>query len=82
MADTLDKHNSSKQLLYTWRECFARTLRDVKPTDLIKHFIDLKPNAYLFHSKIPWYTEKKRQFCDRIFSEIEKVNIITKASSD
>ena len=35
MADTLEKKSLSNRLLYTWRECFAKTLRDVKPTDLI-----------------------------------------------
>lgn len=77
MADTLEKKSLSKRLLYTWRECFAKTLRDVKPT----HFIDLKPNARPSYSKIPRYTEKERQFCDRIFPESEEAGMITRASS-
>lgn len=81
MADTLEKKSLSKRLLYTWRECFAKTLRDVKPTDLIEHSIDLKPNARPSYSKIPRYTEKERQFCDRIFPEMEEAGIITRASS-
>ena len=82
MADTMEKQNRSKRLLYTWRECFAKTLRDVKPTDLIEHSIDLKPNARPSYSKIPRYTEKERQFCDRIFPEMEEAGIIIRASSD
>ena len=82
MADTLEKQNLSKRLLYTWQECFAKTLKDVKPTDLIKHSIYLKPNARPFYSKILRYTEKERQFCDCIFPEIEEAGIITRASSD
>ncbi len=82
MADTVEKRNRGKRLLYTWRECFAKTLRDVKPTDLIEHSIDLKPNARPSYSKIPRYTEKERQFCDRIFPEMEEAGIIIRASSD
>lgn len=59
MANTLDKQNLSKWLLYTWRECFAKILRDVKPSNLIEHFIDLKPNIHPSYLKIPRYTEKK-----------------------
>ncbi len=82
MADTMEKQNLSKKLLYTWQECFAKTLRDIKSTDLIKHSIDFKPNARPSYSKIPRYTEKERQFCDRIFPKIEEAGIITRASSD
>ncbi len=81
MVDTMEKQNLSKGLLYTWQECFAKMLRDIKPTDLIEHSIDLKPNASPSYSKIACYTEKERQFCDRIFPEIEEAGIITRASS-
>lgn len=82
MANTVEKQNLGKRLLYTWRECFAKTLTNVKPTDFIEHSIDLKPNARLSYSKIPRYTEKERQSCDRIFPEMEEAGIITRASSD
>ena len=67
MVDNVEKENLSKRLLYTWYEFFAKTLRDIKPTNLIEHSIDLKPNVRPFYSEIPRYTEKERQFCDRIF---------------
>lgn len=82
IADTVEKQNLSERLLYTWQDCFAKTLRDIKPTDLIGHSINLKPNAHSSYSKIPCYTEKERQFSDRIFPEIEEAGIITRASSD
>ena len=82
MADIMEKHNLSKKLLNTWQECFAKTLRDIKPTNFIKHSINLMLNGSPSYSKIPRYTEKERQFCDRIFPEIEEASIITRASSD
>ncbi len=82
MADTMEKQNLSKRLLYSWHECFVKTLKDIKPTDLIEHSINLKPNACPSYSKIPPYTEKERQFCDCIFPKIEEAGIITRASSD
>ena len=78
----MQKQNRSKRLLYTWQKCFAKTLQDVKSTDLIKHSINLKPNACPSYSKIPRYTKKKRQFCNRIFPKIEKAGIIIRASSN
>lgn len=77
MMDTMEKQNLSKRLLYTWRECFANKLRDIKPTDLIKYFIDLKPNVQSLYLKIPCYTKKERQFCDCISPEMRKADIIT-----
>lgn len=81
MADTLEKQNLSRRLLYTWQNCFAKMLRDVKPTDFIDS-IDLKPNAPPSYSKIPNYMEKECQFCDRIFLKTEKPGIITRVFSD
>lgn len=72
----------SKKLLYTWQECFAKTLIDVKLIDLIKHFIDFKLNTRQSYFKILRDTEKKCKFCDRIFLEIEETGIIIWASSD
>ena len=45
MADTPGRLAKAKRLLYTWRDVFARTMRDVKPTDLIHHSIDLEADA-------------------------------------
>lgn len=82
MADKVEKQNLSKRLLYTWRKCFAKTLREVKPTNLIQYSIDLKSNARLLYLKIPRYTKKEHQFYDHIFSEMEEAGIIIQASSD
>lgn len=69
LANTLEKKNLGKQLLYTGWECFAKTLRDIKPTDLIKYFIDLKPNARPFYFKIPHYTKKDANFVTVFFQK-------------
>ena len=45
MADTPERIQAAKQLAYTWKDCFATSVRDIKTTDLIKHSIDLVPNA-------------------------------------
>ena len=82
MADTMENENLGKKLLYTLQECLAKTLRDIKSTDLIEYSINLKPNSCPSYSKIPRYTEEKRHFCDRIFSKIEETGIITRTSSD
>ena len=78
----MKKQNRSKRLLYTWQKCFPKTLRDVKPIELIEHFINLKSNARPSYSKISRYTKKEHQFCNRIFLKMEKSGIIIQASSD
>lgn len=45
MINTVEKQNLGKKLLYIEQEYFTKTLRDTKPTDLIGHSIDFKPNA-------------------------------------
>lgn len=82
MADTVNKQHLRKRLSYTWRECFAKTLRDVKPTGLIEHSIDLKPNARPSYSKIPCYTKKECQFCDRIFAKMVERLVIGDVEAD
>ena len=54
------------------------TLRDVKPSDLIEHYIDFKPNTRLSYSKIPRYTEKKRQFVTVFFQKWKKLALLPK----
>lgn len=77
ITNTLEKQNFSIQLFYTQDKYFASILRDVESTNLIIHFINFKQNDYPFYSKILYYTKKKWEFCDFIFPEIEKADIIT-----
>jgi len=55
-ADTSAKIALAKQLLYTWRDCFARSVREIQPTDLIEHTIDLIPDARPVKGRLPKYT--------------------------
>src|SRR5438034_1247838 len=51
-------------------------MRDVKPTDLLHHVIDLKQQIKLVKSKVPRYTLKEREFAAKIFPEMEEAGII------
>lgn len=81
MADTLERIRAAKQLVYTWRDCFATNIRDIKATDLIEHSIDLVPNVKPVHSTLPKYTPQEREFANRIFPELEDAGIIIRQSS-
>lgn len=81
-AETEDQRRQAKRLLYTWKDCFATSLLDMKPTDLVQHTIDLKPNARPVYSKIPRYTAKERAFAEVILPEMEKAGIIARIASD
>ncbi len=71
----------TKRLLYIWRKCFAESVRDIKVTDIIKHFIDLKSNAKSFKETLLKYTAQEREFANIIFSTMKDVEIIVRRSS-
>ena len=81
-ADTPDRVSKARRMLYTWKECFATSVRKIKPTDLIEHFIDLVPNAKPVRGTLPKYTVQEREFANRIFSELEDADIIVRRSSE
>jgi len=46
VADTPQRVEMAKRLFYTWRDCFALRMTDIKATDLIEHSIDLMPFGF------------------------------------
>ena len=82
IAATDQQREAAQRLFYTWKDCFAVTMRDVKPTDLIHHSIDLIPNAIPVYHKIGKYTPAERAFAATIFPEMEEAGIIVRAASD
>src|SRR5947199_8590065 len=57
-------------------------MRDVKPTNLLHHAIDLKQQIKPVKSKVPRYTLKEREFTAKIFSEMEEAGIIIQSMSE
>jgi hypothetical protein len=55
---------------------------NIKITNLIKHFIELKSKSRLVKKKILRYTSKKREFVNEIFLQMKKTEIITRIFSD
>lgn len=45
IADTLERVVQCKRLLYTWKNCFAESVRDIKASNLIELSIDLTNDA-------------------------------------
>lgn len=60
------------KMLFIWKDCFARNLKEIRTTDFIQHTINLKPNVRLIYSKILRYNRKKRQFAAEIFLKMKK----------
>lgn len=75
MADNVKKRNLGKRLLHIWQQYFAKTLQDVKPTNLIEYSIDFKSNACPLYSKILYYTKYEQPSYDCIFSKLEEADI-------
>ncbi|SLM39126.1 hypothetical protein LPUS_09585 [Lasallia pustulata] len=81
-AETPTQQSQVKRLLYTWKDCFAVTVREIQPTDLIEHSIDLLPYSKPVRSKLPRYTPREREFSNRIFPELEEAGIVARMSSN
>ena len=81
-AETPTQQSQVKRLLYTWKDCFAVTVREIQPTDLIEHSIDLLPYSKPVRSKLPHYTPREREFSNRIFPELEEAGIVARMSSN
>jgi hypothetical protein len=82
MIKTSKQKKKIKRLFYTWRDCFAMKMIDIKITNLIKHSIVLKSKFKSMKSKISKYTSKKREFANQIFSQMKEAKIITRMNSD
>lgn len=81
-ADTPTRQAKARRLLYTWRDCFASKMRDVKATDLIHHAIDIKENSRPIFSQIKRYARKERDFSAKMFPEMEEAGVIVRGASD
>ena len=80
-ADSPQRVTMAKRLAYTWKDCFAKTVRDIKATDIIEHSIDLMPDAKPVKGTLPRYTPQEREFANKIFPELEDAGIIVRRSS-
>ena len=80
--ETVEQRSRARQLLYTWKDCFAATVREIQPTDLIEHSIDLTLNAKPCRGKLPQYTPQEWELANQIFPELEEAGIIACMSSD
>ena len=81
-ADTPERQAMARRLFYTWREFFVKRMRDVQPTDLLYHTIDLKPRVNPVKAKVPRYTLKEREFSAKIFPEMEEAGIVMRGASE
>lgn len=80
-ADTAERVVMAKRLAYTYRDCFATTIRDVKATDIIEHSIDLISEAKPVRGTLPKYTPTEREFANKIFPDLEDAGVIARRSS-
>jgi hypothetical protein len=82
VADTPQRRDKVKRLFYTWKDCFALRMTNIKATDLVEHSIDLQPGARPVRAKLPRYTHRERDFANRMIPEMEEAGILVKMSSD
>lgn len=75
-ANTQEKQIQVKRLFFTWRDCFAKNIRNIRAKDLMEHSIDLKSGAHLVQEKLSRYTAVERAFANEIFPLIEDASII------
>src|SRR4051812_44707656 len=69
-------------MFYTWKEFFVYRLRDIKPTDLIEHAIDIKADAAPVRARPKWYTQREREYSAMVFPDMEEAGILVRGSSE
>ena len=79
---TSEQTDKATRLFYTWKHCFVTRMREVQPTDLIQHSIDIVSNARPVYHKITKYTPQEQQFAGRIFPEMEEAGILVRGTSE
>lgn len=61
----------ARRLAYTWKDCFAFSLQDVRVTDLVEHSIELEQGAKPFRLRQPRYTPDEVAFASRLLPRME-----------
>lgn len=62
LVDTPEKIQKAKSLLYTWKDAFVESIRDMKFTDMMTHRIPTYANVVPKISKPVLYTEEERRW--------------------
>lgn len=75
-ADSNDRQRRWMRVLYTWKECFARNLKEINATDLVEHAIELMPNAKPYKAKVPLWTKSERDYAKVLFPEMVAAGIV------
>jgi hypothetical protein len=80
-ADTPQRWEQAARILYTWRDCFAGSIREIRPTDLVMHSIPLAPGARPTRSRVPIYTQEERNYLRETLPQLEDAGIIVRCES-
>jgi hypothetical protein len=56
-------------------------IQEVRPTDLIKHVINLIPGTILVVDRLKRYTRQEREFAAKVFPKIEEASILVQGLS-
>lgn len=51
-ANAPDQVEKAKRIIYTWKNCFAESVKDVRATDLLEHSIDLTKDTRQVTGKV------------------------------
>ena len=81
VANTSERYERAARILYTWKDCFATSVREIQATDLVMHHIPLQPSAKPFRGKIPVYTQEERNFIREMIPQLEAAGIIVRCES-
>ncbi|RDI83557.1 hypothetical protein Vi05172_g6513 [Venturia inaequalis] len=81
LADTAEKMDRARSLIWTWRHLFITDVRDMPATDLIIHRIPTYEGAVPRIAKPKLYTAEEEDWERKNFSKLEEAGIITRTNS-
>lgn len=77
-----DRRADTKRMLYTWRDKFATSLNDMKPSRLLDHKIFLEEGAKPFQMRQHRYTAAQVDYAKYLFPSMELADIIERCDSE
>ena len=81
MADFIKRIQKTKRLIYIWKNCFIKHIRNIKIINFIEHSINLESNAKSVKDTLSKYIPQKREFVNKIFPKLENVEIIIRRNN-
>jgi len=82
IADTAERREYAKRILFTWKDCFITKLSELRATDLIEHTIVIQGDPTPPKTRLGKYTPLEIAFADKMFPSMIEAGILSPGISE